>query len=95
MIGELEKERAVGVLYTDLMLHDGFSTVRVEIRAKYADGEERQVYKGAAKPSMTGFDCGGCYTFRYPLLSKKVEWISFEVYGEGVLYPTNFRYVFD
>lgn len=38
---------------------------------------------------------GGCYTFRYPIADKKVEWISFEVFGEGALYPTNFRYVLD
>ena len=38
---------------------------------------------------------GGCYTFRYPLADKKVEYITFEVFGEGILYPTNFRYVLD
>ena len=32
---------------------------------------------------------GGCYTFRYPLADKKVEYITFEVFGEGILYPTN------
>ena len=95
LIVKIEQVCQGGVLYADLMLHDGFSTVRVNIHAKYVDGEESQVYKGAAKPSMTGFDCGGCYTFRYPLADKKVEWISVEVFGEGALYPTNFRYVLD
>lgn len=95
LIVKIEQVCQVGVLYADLMLHDGFSTVRVNIHAKYVDGEESQVYKGAVKPSMTGFDCGGCYTFRYPLADKKVEYITFEVFGEGVLYPTNFRYVLD
>ena len=70
----IEQSTRVGVLYADLMMHDGFSTVRT---------------------SMAGFDCGGCYTFRYPIADKKVEWISFEVFGEGALYPTNFRYVLD
>jgi hypothetical protein len=95
LIVKIEQVCQVGVLYADLMLHDGFSTVRTSISAKYADGEESQVYKGAVKPSMAGFDCGGCYTFRYPLADKKVEYITFEVFGEGVLYPTNFRYVLD
>ena len=92
---EIEQSTRAGVLYADLMMHDGFSTVRTSISAKYADGEECLVYQGAVKPSMAGFDCGGCYTFRYPLADKKVEWISFEVFGEGILYPTNFRYVLD
>ena len=91
----IEQSSRVGVLYADLMMHDGFATVRAGVSAKYADGEESQVYKGAIKPSMAGFDCGGCYTFRYPIADKKVEWISFEVFGEGALYPTNFRYVLD
>ena len=95
LMHRVEQSGQVGVLYADLMLHDGFSTVRVNIHAKYEDGEESQVYQGAVKPSMTGFDCGGCYAFRYPLADKKVEWISFEVFGEGALYPTNFRYVLD
>jgi hypothetical protein len=92
---EIEQSTRVGVLYADLMMHDGFSTVRTSISAKYADGEESLVYQGAVKPSMAGFDCGGCYTFRYPLADKKVEYITFEVFGEGALYPTNFRYVVD
>lgn len=91
----IKQSGRVGVLYADLMLHDGFSTVRASISARYTDGEESQVYKGPVKPSMAGFDCGGCYSFRYPLADKKVEWISFEVFGEGALYPTNFRYVLD
>ena len=95
LIVKIEQVCQGGVLYADLMLHDGFSTVRTSISAKYADGEESLVYQGAVKPSMAGFDCGGCYTFRYPLADKKVEWISFEVFGEGILYPTNFRYVLD
>lgn len=93
MIAETEKEDQKGVLYADLMLHDGFSTVRTEIYAKYVDGEEELVYRGAVKPSMTGFDCGGCYAFRYPLADKEVEFITFSVFGEGVLYPMNFRYL--
>ncbi len=95
LIAAVKQSNRVGILYADLMLHDGFSTVRVNIRAKYVDGEETQVYKGAVKPSMAGLDCGGCYTFRYPLADKKVEWISFEVFGEGALYPTNFRYLLE
>ena len=71
LIVKIEQVCQVGVLYADLMLHDGFSTVRVNIYAKYVDGEESQVYKGAVKPSMTGFDCGGCYTFRYALDGKQ------------------------
>ena len=84
-----------GVLYADLMLHDGFSTVRVEIQAKYIDGEEGLVYKGAVKPSMTGLESGGGYAFRYPLKNKCMEFLQFTVFGEGVLYPMNFRYLLD
>ena len=52
------------VLYTDLMLHDGYGTMRCEIRVKYQDEAEKLLYRGNAKPSMVGFEPGVCYNFR-------------------------------
>ncbi len=89
----LKNNDKVGVLYVDLMLHDGYCTVKAEIRVKYVgDSEEKLVYSGAIKPSSTGFELGGCYGFRYVVENKKIEYIIFVVFGEGALYPLNFRY---
>ena len=83
----------VGVLYTDLMMPEGFGTVRAEIRVKYAgDAQETKIYRGNVKPSVVGFEAGGCYNFRYPLEDKKVEYVVYAAFGEGALYPTHFRY---
>ena len=82
------------VLFAELMLHDGFCTVCAEIKVKYAsDNVETTVYSGRAKPSLSGFDVGGVYTLRFALKNKKIEYVTFGVYGEGALYPVNFRYV--
>ena len=82
-----------GILYVDLMLHDGYCTVKMEIKVKYKDEEnESLVYRGRAKSSLVGFDAGGCYGLRFVIKNKEIERISFAVYGEGALYPLNFRY---
>lgn len=98
--GRIQKVKAdllqngdVGVLYADLMLHDGFCTVKIEVNVQYA-GEEAptRVYRGAAKSSLVILEAGGCYTLRFAIKNKPVEWLSFTVFGEGALYPMNFRY---
>ncbi len=81
------------ILYTELMLHDGYCTVRADIRVKYKNEEEKRVYHGRIKPSLSGFDCGGVYTLRFLLENKEIEYVIFGVFGEGALYPTHFRYV--
>ncbi len=92
----VEKSEGEGVLYADLMLHDGFGTPRVEIRCKY-DGErnEKQIYKGGIKSSMAGFESGGCYTLRFRTENKKPEYIIFSLWGESALYPMHFRYSYN
>lgn len=90
---DILKNTQVGVLYTDLMLHDGYGTVRAEIRVKYqGEQEEKQLYRGNVKPSLVGFEVGGCYNFRYLLDDKELEYIVYGVFGEGALYPNHFRY---
>ena len=76
-----------------IMLHDGYCTVKMEIKVKYKDEEnESFIYRGGAKSSQVGFDAGGCYGLRFAIKNKEIEPISFAVYGEGTLYPLNFRY---
>ncbi|MBE5739246.1 MAG: hypothetical protein E7349_00140 [Clostridiales bacterium] len=83
-----------GILYTDLMLHDGYCTVKMEIRVKYEqECTPIVVYSGGAKSSMVGFDLGGCYGFRFLIENQPIEWLEFSVSGEGALYPLNFRYL--
>lgn len=90
---EIAAQEEVGVLYIDLMLYDGFSTVRAEIRVKYkGDKQETTLYRGNIKPSVTGFEVGGCYSVRFAIKPKKVDYIVFGVFGEGALYPLHFRY---
>lgn len=88
----LKRERT-GVLYADLMLHDGFGTPRVEIFGKYVgDAEERLLYKGGIKPSVVGFELGGCYTLRFRTENRRLEYIIFSLRGESGLYPLHFRH---
>ena len=90
---DIAKNIDVGVLYTDLMLHEGFGTVRGGVRVKYV-GDEREttVHDGGIKSTMAGFEVGGCYNYRYAIESREVEYAVFSVFGEGAMYPLHFRY---
>lgn len=88
----LKNERA-GVLYADLMLHDGFGTPKVEVWGKYeGECEEKIIYKGGIKSSIVGFELGGCYTLRFRTENKKLEYVTFALRGESALYPLHFRH---
>lgn len=90
----IKAQERKGVLYADLMLHDGYCTVKMEIRVKYLEVNIPVViYSGGAKSSMVGFDLGGCYSFRFLIENKPIEWVEFSVSGEGALYPLNLRYL--
>lgn len=89
----LEREGA-GILYCENMLHDGFCSVRAEIKAKFVgEDEDEIIYTGPFKHSAVAFDLGACYTIKLATKAKQIEYITFAVYGEGALYPLNFRYV--
>lgn len=90
---DIQKNTDVGVFYTDLMLHDGFGTVRGAIRVKYVGDEvETVIHDGGIKSTLAGFETGGCYNFRYVMQNRALEYAIFTVYGEGALYPLHFRY---
>lgn len=82
-----------GVIYTDLMLHDGYCTARCSLTVKYEGAEEEQIlYTGGAKSGAVGLEVGNCYTLRDRCEARKVEYIKFSTFGEGALYPLHFRY---
>lgn len=90
----LQEQAQKSVLYADLMLHDGYCTVKMQVQVKYAqESEPVTLYSGGGKSSMAGFDLGGCYGFRFLIENKPIEWMQFSVRGEGALYPLNFRYL--
>ncbi len=88
---KLAKTDARGILYFDTMLHDGFCTVKAEIKLGYKDGEETVLYRGAVKPSVVAFEVGDCYGFRYAVRDELPEYAVLSVFGEGALYPLNMR----
>ena len=90
---DVAKNTDVGVFYADLMLHEGFGTVRGEIRLKYkGDEKETVLHSGGVKSTLAGFEAGGCYNFRYVMENRELEYAVFSVFGEGALYPVHFRY---
>lgn len=93
LLASVKTVSAKPVLSCELMLHDGYCTVRIEIKVKYKGQAEETVYSGRGKSSLSGFDVGGVYTLRFALEDKQVEYVTFAVYGEGGLFPVNFRYV--
>jgi len=86
--------KGAGILYADLMLHDGFCTVRGEIKIKYESAEsEELLYTGPIKSYLVDLEAGGTYTVKFRTENRKIEYITFSAYGEGAIYPVNFRYI--
>lgn len=93
ILEQVKMTETAGVLYADLMLHDGFGTPHAEIYVKFAEErEEKLLYKGGIKSSVVGFELGGCYTLRIRTEDKKIEYILFSICGESALYPMHFRH---
>lgn len=91
---ELDASAPSAVLYCDLMLHCGYGTPRAEIKVKYAEAaDETLVHSGGIKSAAVAFELGGEYVRAFALESKDIEYMLFSVYGEGAIYPLNFRYV--
>lgn len=80
-----------GLLFLDLMLQDGFSTVNAELRIKYFGSEEESLFNGSLKPSIVNYDTCGTYSFKFLIENKKVEYLILSVYGEGNQYVENVR----
>ncbi len=92
-LSSLEK-LGVGILYCENMLHDGFCSVRAEIKVRFVGEEEDEIiYTGPFKHAAVCLELGACYTVKLATKPKEIEYIIFAVYGEGALYPLNFRYV--
>ncbi len=90
---DIAKNTDVGVFYADLMLHEGYGTVCGSVRVKYVgDTQETIVHDGGIKPTLAGFEVGGCYNFRYAIESREIEYAVFSAFGEGAIYPLHFRY---
>ena len=80
-----------GLVFLDLMLQDGFSTVNAELRLKYFGEEEESLFNGSLKPSVVNYDTCGTYSFKFLIEDKKVEYLILGVYGEGNQYVENVR----
>ncbi|MBQ8658681.1 MAG: family 20 glycosylhydrolase [Clostridia bacterium] len=91
IIGVIENNQKTGLLYLDLMLQDGFSTVSMEIRIRYAGEEEQTVFVGSLKPTLVNYDTCGTYLFKFLIENKPVEYVVLSVFGEGNQYVENVR----
>lgn len=89
----LAENKGKGILYVDFGLNEAFATPRGELWAKYAgETTPKKIYQGGMKPTFVAMDFGGTYGLRFVIENKPVEWITFTVYGEGSMFPMNFRY---
>ena len=83
-----------GVFYAELMLNNGYSTVKGELKLTYTDGEEQILNPGnGVTGTHTPLDLGGNYVLRFAMANKPVEKLTFTVFGEGAIYPCHFRYM--
>ena len=91
IISVIENNTKTGLMFLDLMLQDGFSTVKSELRIKYCGEEEKSIYIGSLKSSAVIYDTCGTYSFKFLIENKKVEYLILGVFGEGNQYVENVR----
>ncbi len=95
-ISDLEKRLSNieygGVLSVEYMLPEIFLTSEVTIKVKYEGEDEQLIYKDRLSPSVSGYDVAGCFTYRFKIKNKTVEYVKFGVFGEGAYFPVHFRY---
>ncbi len=86
-------DQNVGVLTVEFMLPEFWLTAKGRIIVKYkGDSEETLLHKGGIKPTVSGYDVGGCHAFRFKIQNRELEYIKFAIYGEGAYFPTHFKY---
>lgn len=89
MIAELEKKEKHGVFYADWMQYCVYGTPRLIIEIHYKD-------KSVA-PTVIHTNAkvvGGSNTVRMAMENKAVDYALFTLYGEGAVFPQNFRYTY-
>lgn len=91
-VKNMQDERQKGVLYVELMLHDPYPTVKNAVYVMYEGESEELLFKGSLKPTVALFEWGGCYSYRFALKAKKIEYVRFVAFGEGEICPLHFRY---
>ncbi|MBE7083155.1 MAG: hypothetical protein E7373_00960 [Clostridiales bacterium] len=91
IINVIKNNTKTGLMFLDLMLQDGFSTVKSEPKIKYCGEEEKSIYIGTLKPSLVVYDTCGTYSLKFLIENKKVEYIVLSVFGEGNQYVENVR----
>ena len=91
VISVINNNTKTGLLFLDLMLQDGFSTVNAQLRIKYLGEDEVSIFDGSLKPTVVNYDTCGTYSFKFLIENKKVEYLIFSVYGEGNQYVENVR----
>lgn len=89
MIAYLEKNEKHGVFYADLMLYCVYGTPRIIVEINYKDKSiPATVHRSGAKVG------DGVNTIRFAMENKPIDNVVFTLYGEGALYPVNFRYTY-
>ena len=93
-VEKLKNTENPGVFYAELMLNNGYSTVKGELKLTFTDGEEQILNPGnGVSGTYTSLDIGGNYVLRFAMKDKPVEKLTFSVFGEGAIYPCHFRYM--
>ncbi len=82
-----------GILYLDLSMIDFCASVRAEILVKYVGEEEKALYNGGVKPSSTMFQFSGQYCLRLAMENKPLEYVIFNLAGEGTIGVCNIHYL--
>lgn len=89
MIAQLEKKEKRGVFYAEWMLYCVYGTSNVKVEIFYKDKSiPATVYTTNSKVA------GAVNTIRMAMENKPVDYAVFTLFGEGPVYPVNFRYTY-
>ncbi len=87
MIAQLEKNEKHGVFYADLMLYCEYGTPKMTVQIVYKDKSVPATIHNSGAKVVDGMN-----TVRMAMENKPIDYVLFTIYGEGEVYPVNFRY---
>ncbi len=89
IIAQLQENKRHGVFYADWMQYCVYGTPRLIIEIHYKDKTlAPTVHRTNAKV------VGGTNTVRMAMENKAVDYVLYTLYGEGAVFPVNFRYTY-
>lgn len=95
VMANLAKNERCGVLSVEYLFTDMYATGQAIISVKHKGYDEEVVYHGNLKQAGSNYDLGGIFGYNFKTRNEEIEYVKFTGTGEGAMYPSYFRFVYN